>query len=170
MNNVLIGNVWLCSGQSNMVLQVKYTLDSRAEIANSTNDRIRMLTVGPASSPTPLGAFTAPVRWEIASPATAAEWSATCFYFVRELQKTVPVPMGMVNASWNGSNIQTWMSAAALRAAGSFADRLDVLGLYTTDQNAAVRRWGDIWESWWRGRTTAQPGSEPWSNAAPGAE
>jgi sialate O-acetylesterase len=167
VNDVLIGDVWLCSGQSNMVLPVKNTLDARAEIANSANARIRMLTVGLASSARPRADFATPVRWEVASPATAAEWSATCFYFVRELQKTMTVPMGMVNASWNGSNIQTWMSDAALRAVGGFDDGLDALRLYASDASAATRRWAEIWESWWRSRAPAQTSTEPWRAAAP---
>jgi sialate O-acetylesterase len=162
VNDVLIGDVWLCSGQSNMVLPVNRTLDAGAEIANSGNSRIRMLAVALASSATPRQEFAAPVRWQVATPETVAEWSATCFYFARELQKTVSVPMGMVNASWNGSNIQTWMSEAALRAAGGYGERLDVLRLYANDVNAATRRWADIWESWWKSRVPAQSNAEPW--------
>lgn len=162
-SDVLVGDVFLCSGQSNMVLQVHRALDSRAEIANSANDSIRMLTVPLVASPTPLETFRTPVEWQVAAPTTTPDWSATCYYFARELQKTVPVPMGLVHASWGGSNIRPWMSEAALHAAGDYEAGLEVLRLYAADPAAAARRWGALWEEWWRSRTSARPGAEPWS-------
>lgn len=164
VNDVLVGDVWLCSGQSNMVLEVRRTLDSRAEIANSANDTLRMLTVPMAHGPTPQQAFAVPVQWQVAGPATVSEWSATCFYFARELQRTVRVPMGMVNAAWGGANIRAWMSTEALRGTGDFDEGLDILELYASDTAGAYRRWGAVWENWWR--TAAPTQAEPW---APGA-
>ena len=158
VSDVLIGDVWLCSGQSNMALPVARTLDARSEIANAANNSIRMLTVPLASSPVPVDTFSSAVSWEIASPQTVPNWSAACFYFARELQKTVRVPMGMVNASWGGSNIQTWMSEGALRHLPGYPAALDALRLYTTDQPAAVTRWGDLWMHWWN----AQRATKPW--------
>jgi alpha-glucuronidase len=163
ISDVLIGDVWLCSGQSNMVLQVHRTLDSRAQIAGSANDSIRMLTVGLTSSPVPLQNLSAPVQWQPAAPATVPEFSATCFYFARELQKTVHVPMGLINSSWGGSNIQTWMSEGAIHAAGGYDAALALLKLSAADVPAATQRWGEMWEAWWRSHTATTPGAEPWS-------
>ena len=91
------------------------------------------------------------------------QWSATCYYFARELQKSVDVPIGMVVAAWGGSNIRSWMSEAALRAVGDHEERLEILRLHTTDPAAGVDRWGRLWEEWWRSRTSDPPGSEPWN-------
>ena len=165
VRDVLIGDVWLCSGQSNMVLQVHRALDSRSEIANSANDSIRMLTIALADSIVPLETFKAPVQWLVAASATVPEFSATCFYFARELQKTVRVPMGLINSSWGGSSIQTWMSESALRAIGGYDDLLAVLHQYENDPAAANARWGEMWEAWWRKRVPTRPGFEPWSAA-----
>ena len=162
VTDVLVGDVFLCSGQSNMVLEVRRSLDSRAEIQNSANDGIRMLTVGLASDPTPQDTFAAPVAWQVAAPATVPEWSAACFYFARELQKTVPVPVGLVNASWGGSNIRAWMSEEAMRAAGGYEACLDLLAVYARDPAAAGRRWGEVWEAWWRGKPSSGAAGEPW--------
>jgi sialate O-acetylesterase len=161
--DVLIGDVFLCSGQSNMVLEVRRTLDSRAEVANSANDSIRMLAVPLVASPTPIDTFRTLVGWQVAAPATTPDWSAACFYFARELQKTIHVPIGLVNASWGGSNIRPWMSEAALHAAGDYEAGLEVLRLYATDPAAAARRFGAVWEEWWRGRAPVGGGAEPWS-------
>src|SRR5918994_1809913 len=145
VSDVLVGDVWLCSGQSNMVFQVHRSLDSRSEIANSANDAIRMLTVPETSSPRPLDRFAQPVMWKVASPATVPDFSAACFYFARELRKTVDVPMGLIVSAWGGSRIETWMSEAALRAAERNDDALVVLALYAERPAAANARWGVMW-------------------------
>ena len=107
VSDVLVGDVWLCSGQSNMVLQVHRALDSRSEIANSANDAIRLLTVPDASSARPQQAFSQPVAWRVAGPSTVPDFSAACLYFARELRKTVDVPMGLIVSAWGGARIQT---------------------------------------------------------------
>ena len=160
--DVLVGDVFLCSGQSNMELPVRRSGDTDSEIRNSTNDRIRMLTVPHSASPAPLTAFHDPVQWQSASPATVPEWSATCFYFARELQKSVPVPIGLVHSSWGGSNIRPWLSSAALRANG-YAPGIELLSLYAQDPGAAQARFGQQWEQWWRGKTGQKAGTEPWT-------
>ena len=161
-NDVLVGDVFLCSGQSNMELPVRRSGDTDSEIRNSTNDRIRMLTVKHAASASPQADFQDPVQWQSAAPGTVPEWSATCFYFARELQKSVPVPVGLVHSSWGGSNIRPWLSAAALRAA-HYGTGIDLLALYAKDPNAAQAQFGQQWEQWWREKTRQLPGTEPWS-------
>jgi sialate O-acetylesterase len=161
--DVLIGDVWLCAGQSNMVLQVHRSLDTRSEIANSANDRIRLLTVPDASSVRPQRTFSQPAPWRVAGPATVADFSATCFYLARELQKTVDVPMGLIVAAWGGSRIQTWMSEGALRAAGVDKEALDVMALYAEQPAAAHARWGAMWEAWWLHRTHQRAEAAPWA-------
>jgi sialate O-acetylesterase len=159
VNDVLVGDVWLCSGQSNMVLPVRSTLDADSEIASASNDTIRMLTIPNVGSPMPLASI-APASWLPTSPATVGEFSAACFYFARELQKTVRVPMGLINASWGGSKIRTWLSAPALRTLGGFDEQMDTLALYARDPHAAALRFGAAWENWWKSRAAA--GAEPW--------
>lgn len=163
VNDVMIGDVWLCSGQSNMVLQVHRALDSRSEIANSTNDSIRMLTVPLANDPVPQYGFASPVQWLKASPTTVPEFSAVCLYFARELQKKDKVPMGLIAAAWGGSKIQAWMTEPALRSLGNYDRALDALVQSSKDPVAAASQWASIWEGWWRERTNDKAGQEPWS-------
>lgn len=163
VNDVMIGDVWLCSGQSNMVLQVHRALDSRSEIANSTNDSIRMLTVPLASSAVPQYEFAAPVKWLKASPATVPDFSALCLYTARELQKKDKVPMGLIASAWGGSKIESWMSVATLRAIGGYEEGVAALAASAKDPLAGAAHWGRIWEAWWREKTNDRPGTEPWS-------
>jgi sialate O-acetylesterase len=166
VNDVLIGDVWLCSGQSNMQLQVHRALDARAEIANAKNDSVRLLTIPLASNPQPQTEFTTPIVWQAVSTATIAEFSATCWYFARELQKSVDVPMGLITAAWGGSKIESWISAQSLRAHGGYDEALDILATSVTDPWLASSRWGASWENWWRKHSGSS--SEPWSARAGG--
>lgn len=162
VNDVLVGEVWLCSGQSNMQLQVHRALDSRSEIADSTNDSIRMLTIPLVSDIAAQDELPA-TEWQVAGPQTAAEFSAACFFLARELQKTVPVPFGLINSSWGGSRIEAWMSNGALRAAGGYDSPLDALQLRGNDVPAATARWSTIWESWWHAQPSTNGTPDPWS-------
>ncbi|HEY0686905.1 MAG TPA: sialate O-acetylesterase [Steroidobacter sp.] len=163
VDDVMIGDVWLCSGQSNMVLQVHRALDSRSEILNSSNDSIRMLTVPLASNPSPQYGFAGEVQWLKASPKTVPDFSAVCLYMARELQKKDKVPMGLIAAAWGGSKIQSWMSAGALRSMGGYERGLEALEASAKDPTAGAAKWGAIWEAWWRDRTKDRAGTEPWS-------
>lgn len=160
--DVQVGDVWLCSGQSNMALPVSRSLGASVEIANSANDRIRAVTIPMKSAATPLETFEAPLEWKVAGPAATGTFSAACYYFARELQKTVPVPMGLVVSAWGGSKIQPWMSAKALRQLGEGGPLLDVLDVYRTDPAAAAERFGDVWQDWWKRRAGADA-ADPWA-------
>jgi sialate O-acetylesterase len=162
-SDILVGDVFLCSGQSNMELPVRRAGDTDSEIRDSTNDTIRMLTVEHATSLTPLVDFATPLAWQSAAPETVPAWSAACFFFGRELQKTVQVPIGLVNASWGGSNIRPWMSVAALHANGGYESALGLLASYGKDPAAAQAQLGREWEAWWRGKSGQRVGEEPWS-------
>ncbi|MEJ0098383.1 MAG: sialate O-acetylesterase [Pseudomonadota bacterium] len=162
--DLLVGDVWLCSGQSNMELQVHRTLNSRAEIAGADNDRIRLLKVPQVGMPAPQSSFATAVEWKPANPQNVPDFSAACYYFARELQKTVDVPMGLINASLGGSRIEAWLGAAALRSTGGQDEALDALARYSTDPVAANASWATSWAKWWR----ALPGmaqDEPWNPA-----
>ncbi len=168
VSDVLVGDVWLCSGQSNMELQVWRALDARAEIAGAGNDRIRLLTVPQVSDVVPKQTFPEDVRWEPVDPESVREFSAACYFFARELQKTVDVPMGLIDASWGGSRIQAWTSAEALRTLGSYDGELDVLERYADDAVAAVGDWGALWQRWWAQQAGHADADRPWEGGGDG--
>jgi sialate O-acetylesterase len=163
VGDILVGDVFLCSGQSNMEMSVERAENSFDEIRTSANNAIRMLTVAHSASPKPLAQFDHPVAWQVAGPQTVGTWSATCFYFARELQKTLHVPLGLVHASWGGTNIRPWISASGFQALGGYDQSLQTLALYAKDQPAAQARFASQWEAWWRAKTHDRAGTEPWS-------
>ena len=161
-NDVLIGDVWLCSGQSNMEFAVRNALSADSEVALSANERIRQVTIARANSAAPRADFDAPLAWKAAGPTTTEHFSAVCYYFVRELQKTVDAPQGLISSNWGGSRIEPWMSEAALRAVGGYQVPLDLLGEYRSDKPLAFRHWGEIWQKWWLDQRTITGGKQPW--------
>ena len=78
------------------------------------------------------------MSWSPVSPETVRDFSATCYYFARELKKSVNVPMGLIDASWGGSSVEAWTGAAGLR--GDFDAELELLSLYARDRDAALQR------------------------------
>jgi sialate O-acetylesterase len=162
VRDVLVGDVWLCSGQSNMELPVWRALDAGSEIASSAHPRIRLFAVPQVSAVAPQSGFQGDPRWQVASPESVRDFSAACFYFARELQKTVDVPMGLIQAAWGGSRIEAWTSAVALRAGGGRDDVLDVLAAYADDPPTGIAQWGKYWEHWWTTRKDAVAGDTPW--------
>jgi sialate O-acetylesterase len=160
--DVRIGDVWLCAGQSNMVWNVRASLNGRAEIAASANDGIRQVTIPMVSSTSPRTGFDKPLEWKVAGPETTGDFSGVCYFFVRELAKTQPVAHGMIVSAWGGSKIQPWVSEGALRALGGYDTALAVLETYRGDPSAAAQRWGEVWQRWWLDQTTVTRGKTPW--------
>jgi sialate O-acetylesterase len=124
-----------------------------------SHDAIRLFTVPRDSHPEPRSEFARPPEWLIADADSIPAFSAVCFFFAQDLQKTQNVPLGLVHSSWGGSAIQPWMSTAALREAGGYDEQLALLERYTADAEAATTRYAANWEDWWRRRV---PTSEPW--------
>ncbi len=118
LNDVLIGEVWVCSGQSNMEMPVKGfrnqpVIGSNEAIANSANESIRLFSVTRKTSLEPLDDFTG--QWTECIPENAANFSATAYYFGRMLQKALGVPVGLINSSWGGTRIEPWISENGIK-------------------------------------------------------
>ena len=166
-SDILIGDVWLCSGQSNMELPVRRTLNADGEISGAQNDSIRMLRVPQTATPSPQSGFGGPAPWLSATPENVPNFSAACYYFARELQKTEKVPQGLINASLGGSRIEAWLDDASLRKAGGNDEALDVLAQYAHDPLGANAQWGELWAKWWRtlpdtAKAVPAVNDEPW--------
>lgn len=162
--DVLIGDVWLCSGQSNMEFPVGRALNGESEAASARDGQIRLLTVPKKTATAPAEGFGGPVSW---SPATSAEavrgFSAACYFMVRELRGSEGVPLGAINASWGGTAIRSWMDERGSNAVGG--EDVPLLALYRRDPAAANRRFGERWQSWWRAHGTGEPWRDPASLA-----
>ncbi|GAA4335283.1 sialate O-acetylesterase [Flaviaesturariibacter amylovorans] len=117
VKNVLLGEVWLCSGQSNMGMTLngyynQPVIGSNETILNSKNEQIRMYTQARATSLTPTTEMKG--DWQLASPATTGKFSAVAYYFARTVHAQLGVPIGIIHTSWGGSPIEAWMDKESL--------------------------------------------------------
>lgn len=158
--DVLVGDVWLCSGQSNMEWPLRRSAGAEEIASSATDPDLRILTVPQRSLLAPDRMLPNEVRWQALTPETAPHFSAVCQVMVRALRKSARVPIGAINASWGGTRIRPWMDEAAARSVG-FSEDADLLALYRSDPAAAARRFAGLWEAWWRGKAA----SEPWRDS-----
>jgi sialate O-acetylesterase len=159
--DVLIGDVFLCAGQSNMAFSQRQAQGAADDARIATDGEIRQLNIATNASVTPRQTFASTARWIVGSPETVGSFSATCYYFARELKKTSKAPIGMLVAAWGGARVRNWVSESGLRQLGLDNDDLDMLAMSRTDQQSALRRWAAKWESWWKKERPND--GEPWT-------
>ena len=122
IDDVLIGEVWVCSGQSNMQIPLRGGLDGNFieggldAIVNSKNDRIRFFTVKQNTSLKPLDNVRG--SWEKAAPSTAGSFSAVGYFFAQQLEKVLDIPIGIVVAAWGSSTAEAWSDVKTLHDLG----------------------------------------------------
>ena len=115
LNDVLVGDVWVASGQSNMEWEVERSRDAAKEIAAANYPRIRFFRVAHKVSDVPLDEVTTP-GWKAVTPETIAPSSAVAYYFARHLHGKLNVPVGIIQAAWGGTPADAWTSYSALAA------------------------------------------------------
>ena len=162
ITDVMMGDVFLCSGQSNMEMPLRVVSNYDGDIRSAQNTKIRLFHVQRFSSPLPSGTFGADASWSVTSPESVKEFSAACYLFGRELQPAANVPIGLIESSWGGANIQAWISADKLRALGGFDELLDILPIYATASKTAEAKWRAIAHAWWLAHDPASIASPPW--------
>ncbi len=159
VRDVLLGDVWLCSGQSNMQMSVGGSMNAKAEIAAAVHPRIRFFSV-PWAGLRPGGPQvmhtdpqeTVAARWEVCSPQTAGGFSAVGYFFARELQEAVDVPMGLIGAAVGGSAITSWCALSMLRGVPelkSGLESLDTLRALIGENKIGETYFKGVVQRWW---------------------
>ena len=123
IKNVLVGEVWICSGQSNMEWPLINTDDGAEVVAKANNPELRLFTVTHHTSPQPLTDVQG--SWTMSTPEDAAQFSAVGYFFGRELQQHLKVPVGLIDSSWGGTPAEAWTSHEALAASPELKPILD---------------------------------------------
>ncbi len=124
LSDILVGEVWFASGQSNMEMPLRgfpgsaVVKDADKEIASATNPQIRLLVFDKRSNDYPLD--DQPSSWTDCNPTTAASFSAVAFFFGREIQQREHIPIGLIDSTWGGTPVSSWLSLDALAADSSF--------------------------------------------------
>jgi sialate O-acetylesterase len=160
--DVMVGDVWLCSGQSNMEYPLRRALNGDGEVQSSADNGLRVMKIAQQLASEPQPSFDKAPSWQRAAPDSVKEFSAACYFMARDLRRSEKVPVGAIDDSWGGTPIRAWMSEAAVRAGGN-GSAVDFVELHRRDPAAATRRFGEQWGAWWRSRTGDKSGAEPWN-------
>ncbi|MDR0866279.1 MAG: 9-O-acetylesterase [Candidatus Symbiothrix sp.] len=152
LENVLIGEVWICSGQSNMEMQVHgigsvYNYEQEVAAANYPN--IRFLSVEHNRSSVPLDDVVVLERgWRVCSPATVANFSAVAYFFGRDIYENQQVPIGLINISYGGTVAEAWTSKESLLTMPDFADEVKALDHFITNEAEQKRIYAEQLIAW----------------------
>ena len=142
LNNVLIGEVWLCSGQSNMEMPLAgwgKIENYKQEIADANYPEIRIIQADHIESAQPLNVLKVQNGgWQVCSPATIGEFSATAYFFARKIYKEKHIPIGLIHSSWGGTLVEAWTSAGALKTIHDFDAELKAME--SEQDNAALQK------------------------------
>lgn len=126
LDNILLGDVWICSGQSNMQMPLAEAKNAGKEIADAHNNQIRFFKVPVRISEKPIGDIELPT-WQMCTPETAEDFSATGFFFGRELQPQVNVPIGLIESAVGGTLVESWTDTETISGFPEYADSMSKL-------------------------------------------
>ncbi len=170
LKNVVVGEVWIASGQSNMQWALRQTVNWQAAAAASANPNLRLFYVPRVKAPQPVADIqgqynNAKPAWTVASPETTPDFSAVAYFFGRDLQKARGVPVGVIHTSWGGSPAEVWMSERVLAGNPSYKkDILDNYQVATKNFEAAKARFPELLAKAKQSGAKALPQAprEPW--------
>jgi len=138
LKDVLVGEVWICSGQSNMEWPLSRALDSKEEIEAADHPLIRLFDV-PGHTTSPIAKEECPGSWKVCSSKTVGGFSAVGYFFGRRIQKELKVPIGLVGSNWGGTRIEPWTSPAGFRSVPELKTIADEVGAYDESTKVGSR-------------------------------
>jgi sialate O-acetylesterase len=154
--DVLIGEVWVCSGQSNMDWSIRESANPEQEKAGADHPRIRLLQVADQASAGPQEACSA--EWRVCTPDTAYNFSAIGYSYARALQRELGVPVGVISSDWGGTPAEAWTTAEAVATFEEFRDEVEELQALGRDASAAEARYERAVAAWKADAASMDPG------------
>lgn len=139
-NDVLVGDVWLCSGQSNMEWPLSAANNPAQEIAAANFPQIRHYRVEHEISSTPREDLGRASSWQAVTPANAATFTAVGYFFARQLHQQLGVPIGLLHSSWGGTDVETWTSREAFQNSADFKNMIANVGNINLDSVAVLNQ------------------------------
>jgi sialate O-acetylesterase len=139
INNILVGDVWLCSGQSNMEFAVRSANNSAEEISSANFPMIRHTKIPLVVGDKPRADLGTSNGWHTAVPANVGSFTAVGYFFARKLHEELHVPIGLINSTWGGTDSETWTSREALENSDEFKELMAGFPTLNLDSVAAMR-------------------------------
>ncbi|MBI1337334.1 MAG: sialate O-acetylesterase [Phycisphaera sp.] len=147
INDVLVGDVWLCSGQSNMQWTVGNSNNAQDEIDAADHPNIRLYSVPRKTAVEPQQ--TVDAHWETCTPQSIPGFSAVAYYFGKSLHEKLHVPIGLVHSSWGGTVAQAWTSAEALMTLDDFKPQVEQMVNDVQSRKSAGKDFDQLIQEWW---------------------
>ena len=134
LDNILVGEVWICSGQSNMEWRLNGAMNGKEEVAVADHPLIRLFDVpGHKVSPQPKERLAIPSSWKVCNPQTSGGFSAVGYFFGRRLQKELNVPIGLIGSNWGGTRIEPWTTLAGFESVPELSKEANQVKGYKAD-------------------------------------
>ncbi len=165
--DVVVGDVWLCTGQSNMEWTVKKSAEAESETAAAHYPTIRHFKVLPGTSDTPRAEVKG--RWVVCSPETVGDFTAIGYFLAKDLLKETKQPQGLINSSWGGTAIETWLSTEAVDSDPTLAVLRERWEKAVTNYPAAKERFEKALVDWEAGKKAAEQEGRVFKDAKPKA-
>ena len=152
LSNVMIGEVWICSGQSNMEMPLAgwgKVLHYEQEIAAADHPDIRLFQIKKTTSLTPSEEVQSTMDgWQPCAPETVENFSSVAYFYARELNRELGVPVGVIDVTWGGTVAEAWTSEETLKHMPDFEDMLTILNIAKTDKTAAEQKYQATRQNW----------------------
>lgn len=165
IRDIVVGEVWLCSGQSNMELPVSKCLDAENEVASANFPMIREFRVPRNASQQAQNQVAA--EWRPASPQTVKDFTAVGYFFAREIHAQLKVPVGLINASWGGSPIEPWIAPQDYTSEPPFSVISSRWKQIIGDYPKAQKQYEEETDRWKRGQAEAQAAGRTYTGRKP---
>ncbi|MFA6962243.1 MAG: sialate O-acetylesterase [Opitutaceae bacterium] len=153
VSDVVVGEVWLASGQSNMEWVAYNTTGAKEEMAQSANPQVRQFLVRKNTSPTPLDDMQG--EWKVAGPSTTGGFTATGYFFAKSVQQALGRPVGLLNSSWGGTNVEGWTSADGVARLPALKESTAKYGAEEQSFPVRIKEFATVFSDW-----TAKTGRE----------
>jgi sialate O-acetylesterase len=138
LNNILVGDVWICSGQSNMEWTVGQSQNAKEEISSANNPLIRHVKIAKEINSLPQDTF-ATNSWQVCDSTTVADFSGIGYFFAKKMVDDLNIPIGLINASWGGTNIETWISRDGFENSDEFREMITTMPQIDLDTIAKLK-------------------------------
>ncbi len=145
LHDVLIGDVWLGSGQSNMEWKCGWLAGSEKDIASASHPTMRLFTVRQRTAPMPVEDVVG--EWQVCTPATVKEFSATAYFFGRAIQAARKEPLGLVVSAWGGTICEAWTSDVGLKDFPEFTGAIQDIQRTVADTRSFAERAAPWWQA-----------------------
>lgn len=155
LDDIMVGDVFLCGGQSNMEFMVKASTNAWGALQAPADPDLRYATIPDTTRAQPLADLEAPANWQRVGPETVGDASAVCYYMARSLRKSEKVPIGFINSEWGGTRIESWISPTSLATIPRLRDGVAAVDLYARDPAAALAQDGRRRDAWWKAHDPA---------------